>query len=280
MESAVKDKPAEAGGQKIVVVEERARRETPGAPATQPANLMQALAVAAANPAMDVAKVKELFAMHRELQDREAAQAFSDALARAQANIRPIAKDRRNEHTKSMYATLAAIVDEGTPIITAEGLAVSYDMYDPGGRDKDMPAPVQGWHRVIAIVSHRGGHSRKYHFDGPLDDAGKDGTKNKTGIQAMGSTVSYLRRYLFCMIFNVATVDDDDGNGSGDARMDEKKLADHLAALDAAADEPSLLKAFSLAWNAAEDVKDKGAQRLLIQHRDARKKSIRERGRS
>lgn len=272
MESALKDKPTEE--KKLVVVEERARREV-AAPTAQPANLMQALAVAAANPAMDVAKVKELFAMHRELQDREAAQAFADALAIAQSRIVPIAKDRRNEHTKSMYATLAAIVDEVTPIVSAEGLAVSYDTFNPE-RDKDLPALEKGWVRVIAIVSHRGGHSKRYHLDGPLDDAGKDGTKNKTGIQAMGSTVSYLRRYLFCMIFNVATADDDDGNGGGSgSRMDEKKLADHLSAIEAASDEPSLMKAFGTAWNVAEDVKDKDAQKRLIQHRDARRKALR-----
>lgn len=251
------------------------RSDVPAPLQAAPANLMQALAVAASDPRMDVAKVKELFAMHRELQDREAVQAFADAMARAQSGIQPIAKDRRNEHTKSWYATLAAIVDEITPVYTAEGLAISFDTFNPE-RDKELPPIEKGWVRVIAIVSHRGGHARKYHLDGPLDDAGKDGTKNKTGIQAMGSTVSYLRRYLVCMIFNVATADDDDGNGgsNGERRMDEKKLADHLANIDAAADEAGLMKAFGLAWNAAEDLKDKSAQRLLIQHRDARKKAL------
>jgi len=31
-------------------------------------------------------------------------------------------------------------------------------------------------------------------------------------VQGTGSSVSYLRRYLTCMIFNVATRDDSDGN--------------------------------------------------------------------
>jgi hypothetical protein len=57
--------------------------------------------------------------------------------------------------------------------------------------------------------------------------------------------------------------------------MDEKKLADHLAAIEAASDEPSLMKAFGTAWNVAEDVKDKDAQKRLIQHRDARRKALR-----
>lgn len=243
-------------------------------PTGQPTNLMQALAAAAADPRMDVDKVERLFAMHKEMMAREAEGAFNDAMARAQAHVEPIAKDRRNDHTKSMYATLAAINDAITPVYSAEGLSVSFDTYSPD-RDKDLPELDKGWVRVIAIVSHRGGHSRKYHLDGLLDDAGKDGTKNKTGIQAMGSTVSYLRRYLVCMIFNVATADDNDGNEAGGGkRMDDKSIADHLAALEAAADMTGLLKAFGTAWNAAEDLKDKDTQRRFIQHRDERKKAL------
>jgi hypothetical protein len=255
------------------------REETVPATQSQPANLMQALAVAAANPAMDVAKVKELFAMHKELQDREAAQAFADALARAQAGIQPIAKDRRNEHTKSWYATLAAIVDEITPVYTAEGLSVSFDTYDTV-RDKDLPPLDQGKVRVIGFLSHRGGHTRKYHLDGALDDAGKDGTKNKTGIQAMGSTVSYLRRYLVCMMFNVATADDNDGNGGkggGEQRLTDKQLADHLAAMDGCANEADMLAAFAKAYNACEELKDKDSQRVLLAKRDELRKKLKAR---
>ena len=262
---------------KIEVVEgHRSRREEPAAlPATQPANLMQALAAAATNPQMDVAKVERLFAMHKELQDREAAQAFADALAKAQSRIVPIAKDRRNDHTKSMYATLAAIVDEVTPIVTAEGLAVSYDTYNPE-RDKELPELEKGMVRVIALVSHRGGHVRKYHLDGWLDDKGTGGNTTKTGIQAIGSTVTYLRRYLFCMIFNVATADDNDGNnasGTGQ-HLSEKAVADHCAKMDEANSEADLLRLFSVAWNMAEEVKDKDAQRVFTTKRDERRKAL------
>jgi hypothetical protein len=277
--AAVAEKNVDEGKQIVVPDQPYSQRTAVAAPG-QPANLMQALAVAAADPRMDVAKVERLYAMHKEMMDREAEAAFNDAMARAQAKVVPIAKDRRNDHTKSMYATLAAINDQIAPIYSAEGLAVSFDTFSPERDGKDMPPLERGWHRVVAIVSHRGGHSRKYHLDAPLDDAGKDGTKNKTGIQAMGSTVSYLRRYLVCMIFNVATADDNDGNGGGGGKkMDEKVLADHLAAIDGAADEAELLKCFGRAWNASEDLKDKDAQRQLIAHRDNRRKGLRAGGR-
>jgi hypothetical protein len=267
---------AEQAEKSNIIVQEQVGggpRQT-GLATTQPGTLMQALAVAAADPRMDVAKVERLFAMHKELQDREAEQAFANALARAQSQIVPIAKNRRNDHTKSMYATLSAIVDEVTPIVSAEGLAVSYDTYSKV-RDADLPDLAPGLVRVVAIVSHRGGHSRKYHLDGGLDDKGSQGSTNKTAIQAMGSTVSYLRRYLFCMIFNVATADDNDGNGSnGGKRMDEKKVADHCAAMDEASSEADLLRIFGKAWNEAEDLKDKDAQRVFTAKRDERRKTL------
>lgn len=259
-----------------IVVPEQPYSKRQDLPATTaPSNLMEALAVAAADPRMDIAKVKELWAMHKEMMDRAASQAFADAMARAQANVEPIAADRRNDHTKSRYATLAAINEAIVPIYTAEGLAVSFDTYSPE-RDKDLPPLEKGWVRVIAFVSHKGGHSQKYHLDGPLDDAGAQGTKNKTGIQAMGSTVQYLRRYLVNMIFNVATYnDEDDGNGgAGGTKMDEKVLADHLAAIEATTDEQSLMKAFGKAWNVADDLKDKDAQRRLTTHRDEQRKKL------
>lgn len=271
---ATEEKPASG----IVVPDQSySKRTEVAAPGAQPANLMQALAVAAGDPRMDLAKVQGLWAMHKEMMDREAAQAFADSLARAQARIQPVAKDRRNDHTKSMYATLAAIVDEVTPIMASEGLAISFDTFDPA-RDKDLPPLTQGWVRVIALVSHRGGHMRKYHLDGPLDDAGKDGSKNKTGIQAMGSTVQYLRRYLVCMIGNVATFDgENDGNGAGNGgskRIDEKVLADHLAKMEEAATEADVLAAFAKGYNACEDLKDKDSQRVLLAKRDECRKKL------
>lgn len=265
----------------IVVPDQTYSRRGDAAPATvptpAPANLVQALAVAAADPRMDVAKVERLWAMHKEMMDREREAAFNDSMARAQAKVVPIVKDRRNDHTKSMYATLAAINDAITPIYTAEGLSVSFDSYSPE-RDKDLPPLDPGMLRVVGFCSHRGGHTRKYHLDGALDDAGAQGNRNKTGIQATGSTVSYLRRYLVCMIFNVATADDNDGNGAGNGgqKMAEGKLTDHCSAIEAAATDADIMKAFGKGWNEAEDLKDKDAQRVLMAKRDECRKKLRQ----
>src|SRR5258706_16231824 len=104
--------------EQVIVVPEKpysSRGAQPPVPTIQPTNLMQALAVAAADPRMDVQKVERLYAMHKEMMATAAEQAFNDAMSRAQANIVPIATNRRNDHTKSRYATLAAINEALVP---------------------------------------------------------------------------------------------------------------------------------------------------------------------
>lgn len=166
-------------------------------------SLMQALASAASSPGTDMDKMERLFAMHQTMVKQQAETEFNAAMARAQAKIVPVATNALNTHTNSRYAKLAAINKEIVPIYTAEGLSISFDSADSPATDKQ---------RIIAIVSHSGGHSRQYHIDLALDSAGAKGNVNKTAVQATGSTNAYARRYLILMIFNVSTEDDNDGN--------------------------------------------------------------------
>lgn len=277
MAAAVKEKPE--AQTKLIVPDEREQRSSPHASLPAPANLMQALALAAADPRMELAKVQGLWAMHKEMMDRESERAFNDAMARAQARMEPIVRDRKNEHTKSMYATLAAINEAITPIHTAEGLSVTYDSYTPEfDKDgKEINPPRAGWFRTIAICAHSGGFARRYYIDLPLDDAGKDGSKNKTGVQAMGSTNEYARRYLKKMIFDITTANaDNDGNGGGGGseRMNEKTISRHLDLINGSEVEADILKRFAAAYNEAEELKDKDAQRQFLGARDNRRKEL------
>jgi hypothetical protein len=249
------------------------RGEAMPALAGQPTNLMQALAAAAADPRMDVDKVERLYAMHKEMMEREAKAEFNDAMAKAQAEMQPVANNAFNDHTRSGYAKLEAIDRAITPIHTKYGLSVSYDTETKNEAD---PIP-EGMLRTVAIVAHPGGHERRHHLDLPPDDAGTQGTKNKTGVQARGSTSAYARRYLKLMVFNLSTFDDKDGNSggrNGGKTMDEGAIADSLAKMDEATNEADLMKFFGTAWNAAEEIKDKNAQRVFMTKRDERRKAL------
>lgn len=140
----------------------------------------------------------------KERVDREnARKAFQAALAAAQAEIPVILKNRRNNHTSSKYADLAAIEKAVTPVITSHGISVRFH---------PTRSEIAGHYGVECVLSHSAGHTETYRADVPSDGVGMSGSSNKTATHAFGSTMTYGRRYLLCMLFNISTDDDDDGN--------------------------------------------------------------------
>ena len=61
-----------------------------------------------------------------------------------------------------------------------------------------------------------GGHYEDSFMAAPLDTSG-----GKSNVQGVGSTNSYLRRYIACNIFNIVIVGDDD-DGTGGCVSDEQ----------------------------------------------------------
>lgn len=174
-------------------------------PVTDTGALMNAIANAARDPNVDVDKMERLFAMHEKMQERQAEQAFSESMKAAQADMPSIRKDRHNSQTNSDYATLDEINSSITPIYTRHGFSLSYDTAD---------SPLDGHVRVVCHVLHKEGHSKAYSYDTPMDSAGIGGKVNKTPTHARGSAITYGRRYLVLMIFNLTTGKDDDGNAA------------------------------------------------------------------
>ena len=251
----------------IIVEGSRERREDPAdhpvAVGTGSGSLLQAITQAVSLHHVDLDKVERLYAMHKEVREQEAKAAFFDAMARAQSRIQPVVRNRDNDHTRSTYADIAAVCDAIVPLYTSEGLAVSFDTVT-----KDETDPIAaGEYRTVAIVTHRQGHQREYHIDLALDDAGAQGTKNKTKVQAKGSTTSYGRRYLLLMIFNVSTKDDDDGNAGKGKKPEVVPDPEGKKALEACGS----LNALQAAWKALtveqrktlSDTKDKCKQAIL-----------------
>lgn len=133
---------------------------------------------------------------------RMAETAFNAALARLQAKMPTIVKDKANKHTQSRYPDLATVIRESRPVMAEEGFHLSY-----GTEQSPLPAYM----RITAQLSHELGHSRHYHCDLPIDGTGSQGNKsNMNAVQAHGSTMSYGRRYLVVLIFNIAIADEDD----------------------------------------------------------------------
>jgi ERF superfamily len=177
--------------------------------AERPGALMNFIERAAKDETFNLDKFRELILMQREAEQLSAKHDFNIAMSAVQSELQTVVRDRDNPHTRSRYATLQAIDASARPIYTRHGFSVRFGT---------AAAPWEGWVRVTCELAHIGGYSESHYLDGPLDVAGAQGKTTKTGIQAIGSTVSYLRRYLLLLILNLVTADDDDDDGEASRR--------------------------------------------------------------
>jgi len=177
-------------------------------PASEGAALLALIERAARDPSVDLDKMERLLAMRDAMERRAEERAFAQAMSAAQAEMRSVSTDASNLQTRSRYASYLALDKELRPIYTKHGLALSFDT-----ADCERPDTV----RIVCDVMC-GGYSRRYHIDMPADGKGAKGNDVMTKTHATGSAVTYGRRYLLMMIFNISvgTWDsDDDGNAAG-----------------------------------------------------------------
>lgn len=169
----------------------------------------------AMDPTIPIDRLEKMMAMKERMEDRaredqefQARKAYFAAMSVCQAELPVVVKKSRNSHTNSNYADLAAIEDQAMPIIHKHGFGVSFQ---PDGYNE------KGELRIRWEISHQEGHVKNGVGEIPVDAAGAQGKVNKTGTQAFGSTATYGRRYLLCMLFNISTGDDRDGNAPKDS---------------------------------------------------------------
>jgi hypothetical protein len=193
-------------------LEQSALQATPVAPLVESSpvaapiladSLLNFVARAMADPSINVDKLEVLLRMQRDIVANDARLQFNRAMSAAQAEMQPIVRDASNDQTKSRYARLETIDAAIRPIYTRHGFCLSFNSEAIDGPNE----------RIVCEVSHVAGHSKTYHLDAALDTAGPQGKANKTPLHGLGSLISYLRRYLLCMIWNVIPRGEDtDGN--------------------------------------------------------------------
>ena len=178
----------------------------------------------ATNPDADIEKLERLLAMQERILDRQHEDAFNEAMNRVQAATGRIATDSDNPHTKSRYASYAALDRVMRPIYTKEGLSISFTTGD---------APTE----VVRVIGHLSGHghTRKYQVDMPADGKGAKGGDVMTKTHAAGAAMQYGMRYLLKLMFNLAIGEDTDGNGaSGETKYisEDEALTIHAKLTD------------------------------------------------
>lgn len=189
-------------------------------------SLLNFVASAMADPNTNVEKLEALLRIQREIVADDARLQFSRAMSLAQGEMQAVLRDAKNDQTNSKYARLETIDAAIRPVYVRHGFCLEFN-------SESIEGPNE---RIVCEVSHSAGHAKKFQLEAAPDTAGPQGKLNKTPLHGLGSTVSYLRRYLTCMVFNVVLANEDnDGNRSKPAdaeRVDGRMTEAELKILD------------------------------------------------
>lgn len=130
---------------------------------------------------------------------------LAKALAAAQAELKPVAKNRENPHFKSKYADLAAVVEQSSPVLAKHGLSVIQAPEREWQETSDGFKPTDSLTTTVIHIS-----GEYIQFSTPLY------VGDRPTAQAYGSAVSYSRRYAYGAALGIVTDEDDDGNAASE----------------------------------------------------------------
>ena len=187
--------------------------------------IIQVIERAALNPNVDIDKMERLLQMQERIMERNAKTAYSAALAQVQPAL-PVVdrkgvisvppKDGKAGHD-TPYAKWEDINDAIRPVLASHGFALSFRI----GKDADRVV-------VTGILSHREGHSEETTLSLPMDTTG-----SKNNVQAIGSSVSYGKRYTAGALLNFTTRgEDNDGADFPGDWISEDQVDDLVALMD------------------------------------------------
>jgi hypothetical protein len=159
----------------------------------QNAALLAVIERVATSPDADLAKLEKMIELQERVLDRNAKQAFAAAIAAMQAEI-PEVVERGKAHNNTRYANFEDINAAVRPVLQKYGFAITF-------RIKQLEGSI----KVTAVLSHREGHSEETDIVLPSDASG-----SKNAVQAVGSSVSYGKRYTMSALLNIATRGEDD----------------------------------------------------------------------
>lgn len=162
-------------------------------------HLSNVMARALSDPTIDVAKMREIYAIYAGMQRDRARGAFLRAMSRVQIELEPVVRNAHNDYLGNYHSTLDAIVEAARPIYTRNGFSLRFRTTDPV-----RPGNV----RMICVTSYAPDdlpvpYEEESPLEAPPDMDGSQGRRNKTPIQGVASTTTQLRKLLTCLAFNI-----------------------------------------------------------------------------
>lgn len=159
---------------------------------SQATAMMQIISRAAADPACDLDKMERLLIMKERIDKEENSRQFNSDMASMQIEMPSVAERGTGHNIK--YATFEDINDVAKPIMSRYGFAVSFKVVET---DRGV--------RVTGLLLHRSGHREETEMTFPSDTSG-----SKNAVQALGSSISYAKRYIMSAMLNITTRGEDD----------------------------------------------------------------------
>ncbi len=166
-------------------------------PVTKEGAMLDFIQRAAADPTVDIEKLERLIVLSERMQAKTAEASFNAAMAQMQCEMPTVFEGATNTHTKNTYATLDDINRAVKSVMQAHGFAVTFKVVH-------VAAGVS----VTGILMHSAGHREETTLLLPVDTG-----PGRSTVQAVGSSVTYGKRYVMCALLNITTGDavDDDG---------------------------------------------------------------------
>jgi hypothetical protein len=171
------------------------------APATESAAIFSMIERAARDPNVDIEKMERLMLMQERVSERNAKAAYAAAFARMQPELPVVGQKGTNTNTKQKYAKWEDIAEAIAPVLSRHGFSISFRVRNEGGTVS-----------VTGVLMHEHGHSEETSLPLPIDTGA-----GRNAVQAVGSSVSYGKRYTAGLLLNFVSRDqpDDDGNAAG-----------------------------------------------------------------
>lgn len=233
------------------------------APISEASAILAVIERAARDQSVDLDKMERLMQMHERIRDRGAKEAFDAALAIMQPQLPQVDRNGRivvlskadrdagrldaKPQQSTPYALWEDINTAIGPHLAAHGFALSFRT----GSSPDGKITVTG------VLSHKDGHREETTITLQHDSTG-----SKNSVQAVGSSISYGKRYTAGLLLNITSRApgdaDDDGKaaGEGDKITQEQVEALQRSIMDAGADLPAFLKYFTIDGLAEMAAKD------------------------
>ena len=152
----------------------------------------------------DIDKLEKLMALQERYDAKNAKSAYLLALSMFQSKCPVIVAKKQGHNYK--YAPLGDIVAQIKELLFHCGLSYRFEQSQEGKSIK-----------IRCITSHIEGHTEALTIEGEADTQG-----SKSSIQAIGSTITYLRRYSLLGALGIVTADED-----SDGRVESSKKIEH-----------------------------------------------------